>query len=95
MTQEANLIAVPITKLIGKNVAGLKAQIVEPKYLDTLKPKWRVLTHVKNYTERGVEWVELYWERGADDSCNFTGTAIKVNCVSVQFTQEDYERLGL
>lgn len=98
------LVAVKLTKLVGKNVNGVMAQVVSPKYLvqpgqDSegwkVLPKWRKLVQVTAYKQKGVKWVEMRWEREMGDTCSFSGCTVESNVCEVQFKKEDAKKLKL
>lgn len=93
--KKQNLINATLTTLIGKNVFGIVAQIRNPKYLCPESPmQWRVLKRIETFRENGKHWVQLYWERQSDDSCDFTGCTIESDACVVQFTPEELSKLN-
>lgn len=102
--KKQKLITVKLTDLIGMNVRGLMAQITNPIYLRESshpsledawsQPRWRKLEEVRTYKESGKKWVELIWEKAEDDVCNNTGSTIERDACSIQFTKEEYAKIG-
>lgn len=90
-----NLINVKLTQLIGINVEGLKAQVRNPEYVDRENgdpPLWRTLKKVITFTERGKEWVELYWY-GEGERCTFTGCTIERNSCTIQMEKSEFNKI--
>lgn len=92
---KTKLINCTLLDIQGNNVKGIVAQVRNPKYINAEFPAlWRTLTRIRTYKERGKDWIELYWERKADDSCNFTGCTIESNLCKIQFTPEEFSKMN-
>jgi hypothetical protein len=90
------LVTVKLTELIGKNVKGILAQVRNPEYLKDNGEKWRTIQSIRTYTERGVKWVSLQWQRvnqGMEYDCGFTGCTMRRNSCAIQLKEEDYKKL--
>lgn len=94
MTQ-TKLINCTLSSLIGKDVKGIKAQVTNPRYLSNEVPeKWRTLTGIRTFKEKGKDWVELTWIKDVSDSCNFTGCTLESDACMIQITPEELNKMN-
>lgn len=92
---KTNLINCDLVSLVGKNVKGIVAQVRSPRYINADMPaQYRTLTHLRQYKERGKNWIELYWKKENGDSCNFTGCTEESNSVMIQLTSEELKKMN-
>lgn len=92
--KKQKLITCSLVGLIGRNVAGINAQVRNPIYISEDMPaQWRTLKAIRTYKENGKMWVELSWERELDDSCDFTGCTQSSDCCRVQFTHSEFNKM--
>src|ERR1700721_2161663 len=92
--KKQKLIDCTLMTLVGRNVAGIKAQVRNPIYLGPDMPEqWRTLKRLIMYQAGGKMWVELLWEREADDSCDFTGCTQSSDSCKIQFTHAEFNKM--
>src|SRR6478735_6490302 len=91
------MITIKLTKLIGMDVKGIRAQVTNPIYLKAgSNPTYRTLKEVRTYKEKGLKWVELRWIKegnSMEPDCGFTGCTVKSNICAIQFENEQYNKI--
>lgn len=91
------LINCSLSSLIGKNVAGIIAQVTNPRYINgaaDVHPKYRTITELKTFKENGKNWITLHWERQDGDSCDFTGCTLTSDSCTIQLTSEELSKMN-
>lgn len=97
LRKKEKLINCTLSSIIGKNVAGIIAQVTNPKYISEAAevfPKWRTLKTVRRYRENHKDWFELQWERAGDDSCNYTGCTVESDSCMIQITADELSKMN-
>jgi hypothetical protein len=96
-TTKQKLINCTLSSLIGKNVAGIKAQVRNPRYINVSEgypPLYRSLKKLITYKENNKMWYQLEWERSSDDNCNFTGCTVESDSCMIQISPEELSKLN-
>jgi hypothetical protein len=90
------LITVSISQLLGKEIAGLTAQVTDPKWFaDGYKPKWRRLKTVKHKMDYKKWWITLHYHTEGADTCGFRGgvEGPTADNMQIQFTAEEFAKI--
>lgn len=88
------LVSVSLMGLVGKKVAGVRAQVTNANYVggDT-PPMWRTLEEVATYHLNGGSWVRATWEMEYADDIGMTGCLQSQDSILIQFREDQYIRM--
>lgn len=88
-------VTVRLSQLAGKQIAGIRAQVRNPRYISQQHPPmWRTLKCLTIATENKQQWFTLFWEKQPHDACNFTGCTVAADSCTIQMFTQDYEAIA-